>query len=103
MTAKTGSGKKEIVFRAWNEDGDHYLEVSDTGIGIPLALKGRIFDPLFTTTAANRDPLGSGMGLGLTLVQRGVKAFGGKVALIDPPPGYSTCFQVRLPLTETKQ
>lgn len=102
VTAKTGSGKKEIVFRAWNEDEDHYLQVSDTGIGIPLALKERIFDPLFTTTSANRDPLGSGMGLGLTLVQRGVKAFGGKVALIDPPPGYSTCFQVRLPLTEAK-
>jgi signal transduction histidine kinase len=102
VTAKTGSGKKEIVFRAWNEGDDHYLQVSDTGIGIPLALKERIFDPLFTTTAANRDPLGSGMGLGLTLVQRGVKAFGGKVTLIDPPPGYSTCFQVQLPLTEAK-
>ena len=101
VTARTGSAENKIVFRAWNEDDGHYLEVSDTGIGIPTALRERIFDPLFTTTSTNRDPLGSGMGLGLTLVQRGVKAFGGKVNLIDPPPGYRTCFQVRLPLVET--
>lgn len=103
VTARTGSKDRRITFRAWNEDDDHYLEVSDTGIGIPSALRERVFDPLFTTTSANRDPLGSGMGLGLTLVERGVKAFGGKVALIEPPPEFATCFQVRLPLTEVER
>jgi signal transduction histidine kinase len=103
ITAKMGSKDRRIIFRAWNEEDDHFLEVSDTGIGIPSALRERVFDPLFTTTSANRDPLGSGIGLGLTLVERGVKAFGGRVALIDPPPGFTTCFQVRLPLTEVKR
>jgi signal transduction histidine kinase len=100
ITAKTGKGKKEIAFRAWDEKQWQILEVSDTGVGIPSALSSRIFDPLFTTTADNRDPLGSGMGLGLSLVRRSVESFGGKVDLVDPPPGFATCFRVRLPFRE---
>lgn len=98
VTARTGKGERRIAFRAWNTTDEHFLEVSDTGVGIPNAMRSRVFDPLFTTTDANRDPLGSGMGLGLTLVKRGVEAFGGKVEVIDAPPGFATCFQVRLPL-----
>lgn len=98
VTARTGKGERRIAFRAWNTNDEHFLEVSDTGVGIPNAMRNRVFDPLFTTTDANRDPLGSGMGLGLTLVKRGVEAFNGKVEVIDAPPGFVTCFQVRLPL-----
>ncbi len=98
VTGKAGRGERRIAFRAWNENGEHYLQVSDTGVGIPNALRKRVFDPLFTTTEKNRDPLGSGMGLGLTLVKRGVEAYDGEVSVIDAPPGFSTCFQVRLPL-----
>lgn len=100
VTAKAGGDRQEIAIRAWNEKGSHRLQVSDTGVGIPSALEERIFDPLFTTTDGNRDPLGSGMGLGLTLVRRGAKAFGGQVHLVKPPPGFSTCFEVRLPIME---
>lgn len=99
VTASSNPAKKEIVFRAWNEKGTHFLDVSDTGVGIPDALKNRVFDPLFTTTAANRDPLGSGLGLGLALVRRCAQAFGGSVDVVSPPPGFSTCFRVKLPLT----
>lgn len=99
VTAKQeASGRREIAFRAWNDSEWHFLEVSDTGIGIPTSLKSRVFDPLFTTTAKNTDPLGSGMGLGLSLVKRGAEAFGGKVELVDPPPEFSTCFRLRIPL-----
>jgi len=98
VTGRTGKGDRRIAFRAWNEGVEHFLEVSDTGVGIPNAMRKRVFDPLFTTTDVNRDPLGSGMGLGLTLVKRGVEAFSGKVEVIDAPPGFVTCFQVRLPL-----
>jgi signal transduction histidine kinase len=103
VTAKSGDGDRKITFRAWNEQSMHFLEVSDTGIGIPSALRQRVFDPLFTTTATNRDPLGSGMGLGLSLVRRGVESFGGRVEVVDPPPGFATCVKVRLPLTEPMQ
>ena len=98
VTAKAKVSDKKIAFRAWNENRWHFLEVSDTGIGIPTPLRARVFDPLFTTTSTNRDPLGSGMGLGLPLVRRCVEAYGGRVDVIDPPPGFVTSVRVRLPL-----
>jgi signal transduction histidine kinase len=101
VTAKAGPGPRVIAFRSWNEANWHNLEVSDTGIGIPSTLRHRVFDPLFTTTENNRDPLGSGMGLGLALVKRGAESFGGKVEVVEPPAGFSTCFRLRLPLKET--
>ena len=98
ITAKIGTSHDVIIFRAWNENQWHYLEVSDTGIGIPSALSERVFDPLFTTTQSQHDPLGSGMGLGLTLVKRSAEAFGGHAEVVAPPPGFSTCVRIRLPL-----
>ena len=68
-------------------------------MGIPTALRDRLFEPFFTTTESADDPLGSGMGLGLTLVRRGVEAYGGRVRVVDPPPEFSTCVQVQLPMT----
>jgi signal transduction histidine kinase len=103
IISRIGDGERRIAFRAWNEQGWHVLEVSDTGVGVPTALRERIFDPLFTTTSnvSNRDPLGSGMGLGLALVRRGTESYGGDVEIVEPPPGFATCFRIRLPLAES--
>ena len=98
VTAKVGKDPGKIAFRAWNEGKWHYLEVSDSGVGIPSALQERVFDPLFTTTQSKNDPLGSGMGLGLALVRRGAEAFGGRAELVAPPADFATCVRVRLPL-----
>lgn len=89
----------KVAIRAWNERGLHCLEVSDNGIGIPPELQKRIWEPLYTTTSDTGNPLGSGMGLGLTLVKQVVEDTGGKIVLAaDPPPGFSTCFRVVFPL-----
>ncbi|MFZ5616471.1 MAG: sensor histidine kinase [Pseudomonadota bacterium] len=98
VTAKVGKEQGRIALRAWNESDWHYLEVSDNGVGIPAALQHRVFDPLFSTTQSRQDPLGSGMGLGLSLVKRGAEAFGGRVDLVSPPSDFATCVRVRLPL-----
>lgn len=87
----------EVIVRYWNESNIHIVEVIDNGIGIPEALKGRIWDPLFSTTSRLNNPLGSGMGLGLTLVKSAIESFNGKIVLIPPPAGYSTCFKVSYP------
>ena len=101
VTAKPGRGERVIAFRSWNDLRWHNLEVSDTGVGIPTSLRERVFDPLFTTTASSRDPLGSGMGLGLTLVKRSTESYGGRVKVADPPAGFSTCIKIELPTTES--
>ena len=88
-----------IAIRAWNERDTHILEICDTGIGIPPGLEKRIWDPLYTTTSDTGNPLGSGMGLGLTLVKQVVEENGGKIRLVvEPPPGFTTCFRIDFPM-----
>ena len=102
VIARANGDNNQIVIRAWTDQKFHRLQVSDTGVGIPPALEHRVFDPLFSTTEGTKDPLGSGMGLGLTLVRRGAKAFGGQVNVVAPPPGFTTCFEVKFPIKEVE-
>jgi len=67
------------------------IGVCDNGEGISQANQEKIFDPFFTTRAT-----GSGMGLGLSIVDRIVRGFGGYIK-VDSTPGAGACFNVYLP------
>lgn len=67
------------------------ISVTDNGEGIDPAILGKIFDPFFTTRE-----VGSGMGLGLSIVERIVRGFGGQIK-VDSVPGSGTTFTVYLP------
>ncbi len=67
-------------------------EVSDTGSGIPDAIKARIFDPFFTTK-----PDGKGTGLGLSIVQGIVENHGGTIS-VKSELDHGTLFVLRLPM-----
>ena len=67
------------------------IAVKDNGPGIPDAIKGKIFQPFFTTK-----PTGQGTGLGLSLSYDIVKAHGGDLEF--ETAGYGTNFKVLLPL-----
>ncbi len=69
-----------------------YLEVEDTGIGIPDDVKRSIFLPFFTTKE-----VGKGTGLGLPVVHGIVTAHGGNVD-VESEPGRGSRFVVRFPL-----
>ncbi len=97
IAAKSSRRVQRIVFRGWNDAKWHTVEVLDTGIGIPPELHQRIWDPMFTTTSRLNNPLGSGMGLGLSLVRQLVTHLGGRVNVAEAPAGFSTCFQVEFP------
>ncbi len=71
--------------------GQVVLSVSDTGVGIPVALQSQVFDPFFTTK-----PVGSGTGLGLAMVKGFVVQSGGSVALRSEP-GRGTTIEILLP------
>ena len=67
------------------------ITVQDNGEGIPRDIQEKIFDPFFTTRAA-----GSGMGLGLSIVDRIVRGFNGFIRL-ESSPNMGARFIVFLP------
>jgi two-component system, sporulation sensor kinase E len=76
-----------------NSDGV-WISVADTGGGIPQEQINRIFEPFYTTKK-------KGSGLGLMIVQRIVRAHGGKIDL-ESNVGRGTTFRIWLPLHERK-
>lgn len=99
VTVRESVSEPKVTFRGWNERGKHIIEVLDNGAGIPAEMRKRIWEPLYTTTSDVENPLGSGMGLGLTLVKQMVSELRGTVEVrSDVPAGYTTCFRVTLPL-----
>ncbi len=69
-----------------------WVSVADTGGGIPQEQINRIFEPFYTTKK-------KGSGLGLMIVQRIVRAHGGRIEL-ESNVGRGTTFRVWLPLHE---
>jgi len=84
---KRGAGKKGAA-------GFAYLEVSDTGCGIPEQNLPRIFDPFFTTK-----DLGKGTGLGLSTVYGIVQENGGNI-WVKKTSQAGTTFILELPLCQ---
>jgi signal transduction histidine kinase len=66
------------------------IAVEDDGPGVPEALRGRLFEPFFSTKARAG-------GLGLAITRRLVEEAGGSIALADVTP-HGSRFEVTLPL-----
>lgn len=79
----------ELLVRTTTGPGEVTLEVKDSGGGIPVEVLDQIFDPFFTTKE-------QGTGLGLTLVNKIVKSYGGRIE-VQNRPGHGASFLVRLP------
>jgi signal transduction histidine kinase/CheY-like chemotaxis protein len=74
-------GAIEITL-ARRDDAHLMIEVADSGPGIPLAERERIFKPFYTTRAE-----GSGLGLGLATVSSILDSAGGRVEVKDSSLG----------------
>lgn len=99
LIARSDNAPRKVRIVAVSDGSSHRLIVADSGIGIPNRLRERIWEPLFTTTKRGSSPLGSGMGLGLSLVKRVVTNVGGKISLMESPPaGFVTAFEIEFPL-----
>jgi signal transduction histidine kinase len=84
-----GSGRIDVT--GWNEGGEVCLTIRDNGHGISAEDQERVFNAFFTTKEAGR-----GMGLGLTIVYRVVRAMGGSIE-VHSELGQGTEFTLRLP------
>jgi signal transduction histidine kinase len=70
------------------------ISVSDTGSGIPEAIRNRVFDPFFTTKEVGKGT-GQGLALAYTVV---VKKHGGKI-WFESEVGKGTTFFITLPVS----
>lgn len=83
-----------IAVRVWTgDDGCLFIEVSDNGPGVPDDLRGRIFEPFFSTKGSE------GTGLGLAVTRKIVREHGGDMQVATGPEG-GACFRIAIPRGE---
>ncbi|HEX3694073.1 MAG TPA: ATP-binding protein [Polyangia bacterium] len=80
-----------IGVRTGSRGGEAFIEIWDSGGGVPAALREKIFEPFFTTK-----DIGSGTGLGLFVSRNVVNALQGQISVHDVPGG-GALFRVVLP------
>jgi two-component system sensor histidine kinase/response regulator len=83
----------EIALHVQRDEKGIRFDVRDTGVGIPAAVRDRIFEP-FTQLDSKR---ASGAGLGLSIVVRLLEAMGGSVQVASQP-GTGSVFSFVIPL-----
>ncbi|MBI5537601.1 MAG: response regulator [Deltaproteobacteria bacterium] len=92
MNARQASAEDRpnlVTIKTWTKGADIFLEVTDTGVGIPAAQLSSIFEPFVTFKEG-------GTGIGLSLVREIVTDHGGEVEARSTL-GEGSTFRVRLP------
>ncbi len=85
-----------ITIRTWEDGKDIWIELGDSGPGIPEDIQSRIFEPFFTTK-----DVGKGTGLGLDIAHRIIADHHrGEIRLVSKPG--DTRFQIRLPIAQVE-
>jgi signal transduction histidine kinase len=94
--AKNGGPRGEIRITTRCENNEAVISITDTGCGIPEAIRSRVFDPFFTTKE-----VGKGTGQGLAIARNiVVERHGGRISFAPNFPG-GTTFSVFLPVGVT--
>ncbi|RAI39658.1 hypothetical protein CH338_08790 [Rhodoplanes elegans] len=102
LTVETANVTLDETYAETNPDarpGDYVMiAVSDTGSGIPKAIRDKVFEPFFTTK-----DVGRGTGLGLSMVYGFIRQSGGHVKLYSED-GQGTSIKLFLPrIVETEE
>jgi PAS domain S-box-containing protein len=86
------SGRVSVCLRRQDSatGSEAVIEVTDTGCGIPLEIRERIFEPLFTTKR-------EGIGLGIAAVRQAAAAYHGRITF-KTKIGRGSTFVLALPL-----
>ncbi|MCD8375497.1 MAG: HAMP domain-containing histidine kinase [Oscillospiraceae bacterium] len=88
----------QVLVRLWRREGEIFLQVEDTGVGIPEEDLDRVFDRFYRVDKA-RSRAAGGTGLGLSIVRSMARQYGGAVSARRNQPKGSV-FLVRLPAWE---
>ena len=91
---------RPVVIKLEELENEFIISVQDYGCGVPLKIRSRIFEPLFTTKNAEM-----GMGIGLSISKKIVEEdYHGKISFTSEE-GEGTTFFVFLPriMSDTKK
>ncbi len=92
MPAGNYDGNELRISTSVDAAGRVVVTIGDTGSGIPVEVRPRLFTPFFTTK-----PVGVGTGLGLAISHRIISQMGGTITF-ETEVGKGTDFHVTLPL-----
>jgi signal transduction histidine kinase len=95
-----GTSRKGTIRLESRLEGDGWVRISitDSGSGIPEAIRKQVFDPFFTTKQ-----VGKGTGQGLAIARSVVVDKHGGTLTFDSEVGRGTTFHIRLPLEQPAQ
>jgi len=79
----------KIFINSYTKNKKVFIEVSDTGIGIPKEEREKIFEP-FYTVYRDRSKNNGGTGVGLSLVKELIEKQKGSIVLLDTKEKGST-------------
>jgi signal transduction histidine kinase len=102
-----GGGKSLVELHGYKAGRKVILEIKDTGIGLSSDERSTVFMPLVSDPSARlydaledrldqseRQLLGQGSGLGLSIVRGVLERHDGSAAFVDPSAGWSTCLHL---------
>jgi signal transduction histidine kinase/CheY-like chemotaxis protein len=90
------TASNEVHLRTRHDGGQVVVEVGDSGPGVPMADRERVFEPFFSTKE-----IGKGTGLGLFVCRNIVRGHAGEVEVVDRLAG-GALFRVTLPAAPTR-
>ncbi len=82
-----------VAIRTRAEDGKVFIEVKDTGRGIPTEIREKIFEPFVTAGKSH------GTGLGMAIVKKIVEAHDGSIDF-ESEAGRGTTFTIAVPVAD---
>jgi signal transduction histidine kinase len=92
------AGGRIAVKVSTSPDGKAILDVTDTGPGIPVEMRPRVFDRFYRADRSRSRENGGGTGLGLSIARWAVEVNGGQLTL-ETSDGPGATFRITLPST----
>jgi signal transduction histidine kinase len=88
---QSSSSGQSVLVSAERERNSVLIVVQDSGPGVPVELRDRIWEPFFTTRQR-------GTGLGLAIVRKRMQAADGSALLVTSRNGTGARFELRIPI-----